>query len=501
LLLLAVLLAASLGAPANVVVAREQAASTSSRQAKSAYPAPPRSGYSPRHVRQLMSNCAFASAEMLIDKWTEGRRRAPQQLLRRATGIPTDEGGPTLAQLRQAVARVSGIDMRWSPNGGDPLTWHELLVRLEDGGGALVNVWPAKLPGHYRRWIPALTTGHSVYVERYDHARKRIWLMDPLGRGSDFRGEWIDADVLYRAMWHKGNLVWAAATPAPPKPRAPALSDFHLRSPEVPAVAFSDETISVGIPYAAHRLRATLPKLGLVGAWERLPEETREAEQASDESGSDSADRVEHVALTWAADSRMPDGLDPTNYRADKEPESAALLPHVPAPVTVMAKMLSATLPTPTEPGDYLLRIELTGLDGARLDGAPDFQSVAVRVRGPLAGRMQDDGTPLSGSEGELLSLAVKVRNLGSSAWGPDGLSVTLTAAFEGDSDTASEQLDVAAGEVVVVPLTLRIDTHPGRRPLRLTLVDGGGRVVPESEALEITVEIEAADTRLAEPR
>jgi hypothetical protein len=484
-------MAASMGLPTDSVLAREPAPSAASRQAKAAYPKAPRAGYSPRHVRQLMSNCAFASAEMLIDKWTEGRRPAPQQLLRRATGIPTEDGGPTLSELRRAVARVSGIDMRWSPNGGDPLTWQELLLRLEDGGGALVNVWPAKLPAHYRRWIPSLTTGHSVYVERYDHARQRIWLMDPLGRGTGFRGEWIDADVLYRAMWHSGRYVWAAATPAPLEPRTPALSDFQLQAPEIPPAAYSDDSISISISYRPLRLGATLPQLHVAAEWEPMAVEAPEPEpEAVDPAGQ--LGEGDHVALSTVLEPGLPDGLEVAAVSVDEDVEASPAPGSV--PVTVSPKVLQANVPTPSRPGEYLLRLALPGAANA-----PTFAPVAVRIRGPLAGRMVGgEGPATVVREGDLLTLEVKVRNLGSSDWGPDGESVALTAAFDGDPFGFEQPLEVAAGDVVVVPLALRVQTHPGIRPLRLALVDGRGRPIPESDALEVIVEVAAADTRLA---
>src|SRR5688500_18277766 len=88
----------------------------------------------PRFVHQTTNNCAFASAAMLIDKWTGGAIRPSQNDMRAASGVPQTDG-VGFSQLSRAVAAVTGLDMRFSPRGGDALTWDELLARLAKGAG------------------------------------------------------------------------------------------------------------------------------------------------------------------------------------------------------------------------------------------------------------------------------------------------------------------------------------------------------------------------------
>jgi hypothetical protein len=118
------------------------------------YPEAPGGRYRPRFVRQTGKNCAFASAAMLLDKWTGGDMRASQAKLRTASRVPSDQG-VSFATLSRAVARVTGVDLRYSPDGGDRLTWNDLLSRLARGGGAVLGGAYSRLPRHYQRWAPA----------------------------------------------------------------------------------------------------------------------------------------------------------------------------------------------------------------------------------------------------------------------------------------------------------------------------------------------------------
>ena len=517
LLLLAV---ACLALPSTGAVGRSGEHSTA-RPARLAYPDAPRLDYSPRLVHQLYNNCAFASAEMLIDKWTEGRRRAPQQTLRRVTGIAPVDGGPTLAQLRRAVARTSGVDMRWSPHGGDALTWHELLARLEDGGGALVNVWPAKLPRHYRRWLPALVAGHSVYVERYQHSRNRVWLMDPLGRGTGFRGEWIDADDLHAAMWHTGQFVWAAATP-PPTPRPPDLADFELGAPELPEVVFSEDSIAVALSYTTRRLEATLPELRIAGRWERVPdvlssEEPAAAAEPAAATGSepDAALPIEEAALVPDAAPRVPTAVEPIDAFATSltdAPDATLTLPPAveatPVPFVALSETLVADdgallteLVTPHVPGDYLLELELRDAGGQPLEGdVARLGPVTVRVRGPLAGQLKVRGVqPESARLGDVLSLQIKTTNLGIVPWDETTHPVAMAVSWDGDASTTLVPMGARPGETRTVRLLFLVDTELGRRTLRLTLVDGAGTPLADSAPVELVLDVNPRDARLAE--
>jgi hypothetical protein len=499
-------LAALVALPTGSATGREPGGQRAMPRAERiAYPSAPRAGYRARHVRQLLNNCAFASAQMLVDKWTTGRRSAPQQLLRRATGIPSADGGPTLGQLRRAVAKVSGIDMRWSPSGGDPMTWPELLARLENGGGALVNVWPEKLPRHYRRWLPNLVAGHSVYVERYEHRKGRLWLMDPLGRGGGFQGEWIDADVLFRAMWHSGKLVWAAATPPPPEPRPPSLSDFKLGVPDVPAVVFSQEPISVAIPFAPHRSDASLPSVRLAGTWEEIaqPEPTP---GPAEESGTADAfepgvgSQREVVPSRTASLGELVELPSPLQSQPPDDDVAPVPFQSLSQPVTVAGRALVAALVAPDQPGDYVLRLELRNGEGEPAGGqAPSLEPVAIRVRGPLAGRIRLQGEPpVEAHRGTVVVLSVKTANLGSAAWGEEAEPVALAAAF-GDEAGVTLPLDLASGAKGVLALRVWVGADAGMRTLRITLVDGAGMPLPESEQVDVVLDVLPEGPRAAE--
>jgi hypothetical protein len=398
LVVLLLLAATCLALPAGDVIGGR----TSAQRKALAYPDAPRQGYTPEHVRQRFNNCAFASAQMLIDKWTEGRVDAPQGALRRASGIAPREGGPTLRQLRKAVARVAGIDLRWSPNGGDRMTWDQLLDRLADGGGALVNIWPARLPRYYRRWIPTLTSGHSVYIERYQPRRDRIWLMDPLGRGRNFQGEWISADVLYRAIWRSGRYIWGAATPEREQPRAkttrarptstassvqanpeplppPSLDGFAFAQPELSPILQAGGEVELGVPYTQHAPDATLPDVRVQVTWRRLPDELPFEDGAP--GATDPAGTEWRELLRQLASPDDPPIIQSLDLAAD---DPGAEVPVVEVMNELRAArryVLRGSLDTPSKPGYYALSLELRDVDGRPFSGDPPiFDEVVVQL-------------------------------------------------------------------------------------------------------------------------
>ena len=117
-----------------------------------------------------------------------------------------------------------GFGFKYSPDGGDPMTWNQLLTRLSRGAGAIVLGDYHNLPRYFGRWDYAFwkkkgkKDNHAMYIERYDRKRGRVWLMDPLARG-DWQGEWISVYAISRFVWRQGGAVAAATTPtakAPP---------------------------------------------------------------------------------------------------------------------------------------------------------------------------------------------------------------------------------------------------------------------------------------------
>lgn len=101
-------------------------------------PPRPLPGYQPAFVTERQSgtweDCTWATASMLLDKWTNVATRVDREKLRRLSGDL--EGGSGLAHVGRAFAKL-GIELTWSPLGGDAVTWRELLDRLRHGGGAI----------------------------------------------------------------------------------------------------------------------------------------------------------------------------------------------------------------------------------------------------------------------------------------------------------------------------------------------------------------------------
>ncbi len=164
-------------------------------------------------------DCLWASGAMLLDKWTNGDVTRTHQKLRRLARDRS--GGSTLEDLNVAFGRL-GIDLRYSPDGGERITWSALLKRLANGAGAVLLGNDSRLPRWYGRWDysfwkltkdeKADRDNHAVYIERYDRKRGRVWLMDPLGRGK-WKGEWISVRALRRFAWSSGGALFVAVTP------------------------------------------------------------------------------------------------------------------------------------------------------------------------------------------------------------------------------------------------------------------------------------------------
>lgn len=179
----------------------------------------PLPGYVPGFVTETdqrpWRDCLWASGSMLLDKWTNGEVTRSHQQLRKLGRDP--KGGSLLPDLHVAFARL-GLNLGYSPDGGDRITLRELLRRLGAGAGAVVEGNYSKLPRWFGRWDyrfwrgKGKTDNHAVYVERYDRRHGRVWLMDPLARG-DWQGEWISVAALYKFAWKSGGALFAATTP------------------------------------------------------------------------------------------------------------------------------------------------------------------------------------------------------------------------------------------------------------------------------------------------
>jgi hypothetical protein len=191
-------------------------------------------------------DCAWASLSMLLQRatGTEHDRRS----LRAASGDTV--GGSTLADLARG-ARSVGYQLQWSGSDAgarDDMTFDQLLERLTRGG-AVVNGTYANLPDRYTRWDRSFAargaaSGHSIYVDRYDPATDRVFIMDPLGRG-DYAGEWMPAKDLRAFAWSdgKGHVIAAASARAGGAAGSPATKPDAL-------AAFDRAAAGGAIPYA-----------------------------------------------------------------------------------------------------------------------------------------------------------------------------------------------------------------------------------------------------------
>ena len=119
---------------------------------------------------------------MLLEKWTNGDLHPTHQRLRALSG--DRHGGSNLDDLKNAYRQL-GINLKFSPNGGERITFSGLLRRLAHGAGAVVLGDDSKLPRWYGRWDYGFWKmtkkekkkhpshdNHAVYVERYDRAAR-----------------------------------------------------------------------------------------------------------------------------------------------------------------------------------------------------------------------------------------------------------------------------------------------------------------------------------------
>lgn len=239
-------------------------------------PAPDRDSPTPHFVTETndtkWDDCEWASAAMLIEKWTGDQ--VDRRALRAAANVA--KGGSSFRDVTRGTDYLLNLHLRYSPGGGDPMTWRQLLARLADGGGAVVEGAYSRMPQWFKRWdrkfaaSGSVKSAHAVYVERYQPKRGRVWLMDPLGRDG-YNGEWISVYALEYYSYTSSGLVHAMATPArlPPVP----LSTVRFGQPTLggPLLAGAPTVLSIPIDHA--RKRGRQPRLATVwvsSTWQRV---------------------------------------------------------------------------------------------------------------------------------------------------------------------------------------------------------------------------------------
>jgi hypothetical protein len=363
-------------------------------------PAPASGAYTPRLVWQTRDNCVFASGQMLLDKWTHGHLRISQGRLRKASG--DDEGGAGFRDLARGIARTTGVRLRWSPSGGDPLTWWQLLDRLERGGGAVLFGEYGRLPREYTHWAPRFARSakddHAVYIERYDRANGRVWLMDPLA-ASGFAGEWIDVRVLRRFARFDGSLVYAAATPVRHRSSTAPLSDqaYRLGAPTFGPAIVAGTATPVSVPLTIVDAFPLPADHRLTGAWERLDDPVGEV-------GRDDS-------IVIPAETRS--GALPLSVL---QPPETTVTSSAAARAT--ARGFTFLLPAPDRPGRYRLTLGLVPAWSSSGRAARTLPAVEVRVVGPYAGSVTAD-VPEATRVGSTVDIALAITNLGTVDWRP----------------------------------------------------------------------------------
>jgi hypothetical protein len=470
-----------------------------SAAAASAMPEAPAPGYTSRFVTQTderppWDDCLWASGAMLLDKWTHGRIHPDRQRLRAASHDL--RGGSTFADLARAASRLYGWRPRWSPDGGDPMTWRELLDRLARGGGAVIAGDYGDLGNPFIRWSRSYAAdpraaGHAMYVERYDAARDRIWLMDPLGRGG-YSGEWAPARRIYAFIWKRRGRVSAMATPTPPARSATG----YVPGPLALAIGThrAGETVPLALPFSAEG-PWPLPELQVATSWQLV---------AADGSATPTPEptkpdaRVQPITRSALVVSTANPAL------FDDRQSSGTVMP--PASLT-----LSSELALPTEPGLWQMTTVIERRDGRDLPKSWQQAPLELRVWGDR-GAMVVPGAAAAKSitAGDPVELTLMIENAGRLPWspapvGPELGEETLDAATELDvawvrsdgvtfSALPPMTLTAPSGAQQALSLGLFAPKLPGAYELRIDVRDGQGSLLaPEVAAVEVPLVVDPA--------
>jgi hypothetical protein len=360
-------------------------------------PARPTFGYSPQFVTERepgrWKDCLWASASMFVDKWTAGRLTISKDRLRKLSG---DLHGGSKLNLVGRVLREIGLPARASPTGGAVVTWKDLRARLASGGGAILLGDDSKLPRWYGRWDPAFWRGtgngddHAVYLDRYDRANDRFWIMDPLAPAG-WPGEWIGGRDLRAFAWSKPNgalsaLMTPAAKPLP-------FDGVRLGSP---IVTVRPNALSVRWPVEKTPKHWKRPHLDVT------------------------------LAVRPAADTLVPPGPAVVSAPPLAPPGAAGGdAPVVAKSVGLGGGMLSATVPLPRIAGTY--RID-AGLRLARLHRTVATAALTVYVPGERRATISTTSSPEPVAVGPYAFVA-DVTNSGTVSWADPAWSAAKQAA------------------------------------------------------------------------
>ncbi|MEK6720813.1 MAG: hypothetical protein AABZ33_09110 [Chloroflexota bacterium] len=356
-------------------------------------PPRPLPGYTPAFVTErepgVWYDCTWASAQMLLDKWTSGVTIVDRKRLRALSG--DDDGGSNLTDVERAFAEI-GFPLESSPFGSTSITWPKLLDRLSQGGGAILLGDYSRLPRVNGRWDRAFWSGerenddHALYLDRYDPKTRRIFVMDPLAPAG-WTGEWIRVSALKLFAWRTGGgRLWAALTP--------------------PALAGPFAGVDLGDPVAtadASALRVSWPVEGMQEGW-TYPGSSATAEFIP-VSEADPIDPMDPIVAARPA-------VVPAAVRAFPADEFPPAPPDL-SP-TLVDGLLNASVPLPTTPGVYRVTVSLTD----HRTGAPIATAgpLSLYVPGPRAASF-DLPEHVSAEPGTLAAILIAVRNAGTESW------------------------------------------------------------------------------------
>ena len=421
-------------------------------------PPRPLPSYRPEFVTEVeqgvLQDCLWASSAMLIDKWTNGANTISRERLRTLSG--DRRGGSNFKDVRAAFAKI-GVRFRYSPNGGDPMTWNDLLGRLSRGAGAVVLGDDHALPRWLGRWDPAFwrkkggKDNHALYLDGYDRRSGRIFLMDPLAPAG-WGGEWVPASAIRSFIWTRGGRVFAATTPV--AKRAP------FAGVKVGAAAIGADSASIRIAWPTKRKDKhwRLPKVDVHSTVEPLHPDDRALINPLD-------DVIVAAPVESAA------------HGAGK-------------PIAWTDHRIVVTIPTPTTPGAYRVSTALTerrfghrvASSGTRIVYVPGERWAEYAVPGRLAAEV-----------GDAVTFAVVVTNRGSVPWTTPARDVALPASevpapnarlvgtwiqTGGDPVGAAPHavvlgmVPLEVGEATVVQSTIKLPRAAGTWTLVVSVVD-----------------------------
>ncbi len=401
------------------------------------------------------ADCLWASASMLVEKWTAGRITVSKDRLRRLSG--DTKKGSNFNDLAPVLRRL-GLKARWSPEGGEFVTWNEMRARIRAGGGAVLLGDYHELPRYYGRWAPRFwkkkgkKDNHAIYLDRYDGRTDQFWVMDPLAPAG-WKGEWIPARYLRSFAWQTGGGgLWVMLTPT--AKRAP-FSGVKLAPPEA---AVRDGQLQVDWKVRKAPKRWRLPRVKVKTRVERIKNPASLA------------------IMEWVS--------TPVGEPAAKKQKASA---------RYAQKTIRARMRTPARPGAYEIAMSL----GERRFGRTVARSsTVVFVPGKRRGSIgaKDPGAVIAG---ETFDLEATVMNTGSVDWAdPEWLSASAAKALDRRRNTrvralwhlvepddrdaeraAADPEDVLAvplkpGEVAQERLTVSAPNIPGRWVLTLDLAD-----------------------------